>query len=564
MTYDVTGSAIDVDTLKTALPATYTVTVGAFTEDVDITWNLAVGEDDAAITAEGESKNFTGTVTSDYFTIADVAGNVTLVNNLNYRDVVASVGEFKFDSLAKAVAAYDGSADIVLQNDSNDVAGATIDKDVVIDLNGKIYDGPITVTAGTVTFKGDGEVNGAIDGDITVEGGAFYGAISGTVNATGGSFPAGTTVNAATGYQAVTMADNRIAVIEGTLVATDSIKVAFEATATPGVFDIVLYPETGKGINEFVSAELTFTNESKTTSQNAMLYSIAGTYAITAERSLKEANDVDAAVQTWGFAVTNIDDHNQNYIAEAVKLGTITFDGYGQIDLAVTAGTVHTTEPATNNEWHYVVDGSLADGNLLDITTSEISGDEGKIEEAKRTVVVNVNFVNDITDAVDKAYNKMEVSIVGENADYEDPAPVALGDDNTADLATAEFEVVAGYRYTVTVKGAGYRTARYTTIVDVSDEDLVLNFWNNVKSGSGEPFAEIEAGVSGLSAKNFLAGDIAMDNIIDKYDLAAVVSYFGTYELDANHKADYVKYDLNRDGKIDSEDIAYVLYSIGE
>ena len=252
--------------------------------------------------------------------------------------------------------------------------------------------------------------------------------------------------------------------------------------------------------------------------------------------------------------------------AAEIKLGTVTFDGYGQIDFKATAGTVHTTLEATNNEFHYVVDGTLTDGNLLDIVTDAISGAEGLIEEAKRTVTVNLNFVNDITAGVETIYNDMEVSIVGENADYEDPAPKAIGDANVVSntLATVDFEVVAGYRYTVTVKGAGYRTARYTTIVDAKDEALVLNFWNNVKSGSGEPFAEIEEGVSGLSAKNFLAGDIAMDNIIDKYDLAAVISYFGTYELDKDHKAEYAKYDLNRDGKIDSEDIAYVLYSIGE
>ncbi|MBQ4087094.1 MAG: hypothetical protein IJC78_02465, partial [Clostridia bacterium] len=47
------------------------------------------------------------------------------------------------------------------------------------------------------------------------------------------------------------------------------------------------------------------------------------------------------------------------------------------------------------------------------------------------------------------------------------------------------------------------------------------------------------------------------------YDLSAVVSYFGETGLSATNNKDYAKYDLNRDGFIDSKDVAIVLVSWG-
>ena len=51
-----------------------------------------------------------------------------------------------------------------------------------------------------------------------------------------------------------------------------------------------------------------------------------------------------------------------------------------------------------------------------------------------------------------------------------------------------------------------------------------------------------------------------MDYTVDKYDLAAVTSYYGTYRLDDTRK---INYDLNRDGNIDITDVAYVLHNFG-
>ena len=127
------------------------------------------------------------------------------------------------------------------------------------------------------------------------------------------------------------------------------------------------------------------------------------------------------------------------------------------------------------------------------------------------------------------------------------------------DTYTVEFtdKLVKGNTYTVTVSGAGYRTARYTVSMTGNKE---LNFWNNVKT---VPMV-IEKDSTGTGVNtNFLAGDIVKDGQINIYDLSAVVSYFGTDNLVSEHPT-YAKYDLNRDGVIDSKDVAYVLVSWGK
>ena len=92
-------------------------------------------------------------------------------------------------------------------------------------------------------------------------------------------------------------------------------------------------------------------------------------------------------------------------------------------------------------------------------------------------------------------------------------------------------------------------------------ENKTLNFWNNVKDIENAKAIEDKGTVK--VTKNFLAGDIVKDNNINIYDLSAVVSYFNTTN-DTSAYSDYAKYDLNRDGVINSKDVAYVLVSWGE
>lgn len=122
-----------------------------------------------------------------------------------------------------------------------------------------------------------------------------------------------------------------------------------------------------------------------------------------------------------------------------------------------------------------------------------------------------------------------------------------------------ETDLTRNALYTVSVTGAGYRTARYS--VNMSS-DKTLNFWNNVKS-SGNELAVEEGKDTSKKNVTFLAGDIVKDCIINIYDLSAVVSYFGEDNLVTNHP-EYAQHDLNRDGRIDSKDVAYVLISWGK
>ena len=116
-------------------------------------------------------------------------------------------------------------------------------------------------------------------------------------------------------------------------------------------------------------------------------------------------------------------------------------------------------------------------------------------------------------------------------------------------------ELTKNIAYTVTVTGAGYRTARHTVTMN---GDKTLTFWNNVLDTA----KSVEEGKTAVT-KNFLAGDIVKDNKINIYDLSAVVSYYGRTNDTAAADV-YAKYDLNRDGVIDSKDVSMVLFSWGE
>ena len=90
------------------------------------------------------------------------------------------------------------------------------------------------------------------------------------------------------------------------------------------------------------------------------------------------------------------------------------------------------------------------------------------------------------------------------------------------------------------------------------DDNKTMTIWNNAKDTEGAVVDDVKAETT------FLAGDILMDNEINLYDLSAVVSYFGQTGLkEAADYEDYRAYDLNRDGKIDSRDVAMVLVSWG-
>ena len=232
--------------------------------------------------------------------------------------------------------------------------------------------------------------------------------------------------------------------------------------------------------------------------------------------------------------------------AKSVVIGTMTVEGYG-------AGSIVVSNLQMNKH------DDTAENLAKEIPT--IAGEPAIFDIAvpTRNLTVNVTFPNTVKNNA-KTYQKMNVTISG--GDLTAPITKELGNDvqgvNTISNGyTLTNALTLDKTYTVTVSGEGYRTARYNVTMTA---DKTLNFWNNVKNDA----EAVEVGKD-ESKKNvtFLAGELVRDNQINIYDLSAVVSYFGEDDFATTHP-EYVKYDLNRDGKIDSRDIAYVLVSWGK
>ncbi|MEE1050045.1 MAG: hypothetical protein U0M60_21800, partial [Clostridia bacterium] len=356
---------------------------------------------------------------------------------------------------------------------------------------------------------------------------------------------------------------------------TSSIEVGFEATDDIREYDIVLKGTEG-AINGFESAHFTFINNSDVD------YIIAPN----TDANITIVDDITNENRISFYM--NADEKKPIEItSDYIKLGTVRFEGYGDVDFSIGSedakvnattivdSIVETFTPNSTTNKLYV---NWTDADTTDKFLPYIKVEDLFVEQARDLNVV-INFNNDIT-SQSADYTEMKVEVTGQNGEKhlglvgDEPSVKYDAEMVCATVAidgktvTLPFTVTAGYRYTVKVSGAGYRTAEYTTVIPVltpeeyaTDEGITLTFWNNVKDEFNK--TEIESGSDRWYTKNFLAGEIVQDNKINKYDLAAVVSYFGEDKLVEN-RPEYNKYDLNRDGVIDSEDIAYVLVSFGE
>ncbi|MBP3359322.1 MAG: hypothetical protein J6N52_00585 [Clostridia bacterium] len=325
-------------------------------------------------------------------------------------------------------------------------------------------------------------------------------------------------------------------------VLTDKITVNFVPTADENVYDIVL-DGNYKEIYEFVGAEFTFENTSETVGGSYMAYEVSG---ISGQTEVTK----DLTIQDK-YAISLAAGANRISGAE-ITIGQVKFIGQGTINFSVIDGTVITTKYNTNLERYY----SVADNNLEYGTGIT----DGSVEADVRNVVVNVAYAHEL-DGTYWRDNQMTVTLKNAFGDIVGETAHPLTIENNA--GTYTFADVPVGRITVTLKAPGFRTFTYTTTVEegVNEDDaLVLSFWNDTKRDTAQsPLKAIEAGKAPI-ANNFVVGDIAMDYIVDKYDLAAVTSYYGTYGLTDTNK---IKYDLNRDGDIDITDVAYVLHNFG-
>ncbi len=203
---------------------------------------------------------------------------------------------------------------------------------------------------------------------------------------------------------------------------------------------------------------------------------------------------------------------------------------------------------------------SLEDNYAISAEVKNFSKNDFEIEEKKCTLTFDMTFKNRI-ESTDADYIGMTIEIEGSISGTQ-PTVVIGSDDmpvqKSVDSVTATskaIELTANETYKFVVKGAGFRTFRGSVYLD---ENKTINLWNNAKTSA--PTAVVEGDSTTNKYITFLVGDIYEDGIVDIYDLSAVTAYYsGNKTVDAK----YVTYDLNRDGKINTADIAYVQDAYG-
>jgi len=343
------------------------------------------------------------------------------------------------------------------------------------------------------------------------------------------------------------------------------------------VYDIVLNAESGI-INRLNSGDLTFKLE---TTRGDVVYEII---------PLKDSNikvaPVEGEKNRYEFHFGTKTNVAGEETGATLKIAQIRFTGYGEYKFIIVkdadTNAVHTTTLVDNIVDTYLVDGMKeSDGSNPEGTLGLDAEINAEIKVPTRDLTINLYFNNSVKRNAPE-YQQMTVTVSGGDLVNEIVIPVMKGGIDTKHYAinepgkdgaeyyynhlTSETEnnvmivnaLTVNTTYNVKVEGEGYRTAYYSVTMNEDVQTKTLNFWNNVKDNA----EYVEAGKE-TSKKNvtFLAGDIVKDNIINIYDLSAVVSYFGETELSAAKNPGYAKYDLNRDGKIDSKDVAYVLVS---
>ena len=349
-------------------------------------------------------------------------------------------------------------------------------------------------------------------------------------------------------------------VIEGVIIAIEAtpyqappiegaqnVTLGLEATSDPAVFNIVLTPDAGQAITRFNAAEFTLVQNVTSGNLSAVVTAGEGLNIIpdaVTEGKYLVSLQVDAEGNTTPISGTT---------DEALTLGQITLSGIAEGSLGVTAAKAY-MESEVNNE---VVE--------LNVTAAADANFSLQVETVP--VTVRVDFINAVDTTKDADYTDMTVTVtsaLGSTVYDLSSANAVAGLDDSKTAFEVETEMVAGIRYTVRLQGGGYRDAS-KTITPAAGGGETVYFWNNVMT-EGQTLPDGETAATAENNKNFVAGDIQMDNRIDIYDLNAVVSYFGMIDMDQDYNTynAYIRYDLNRDGKIDARDVAMVLVSWGE
>lgn len=277
-------------------------------------------------------------------------------------------------------------------------------------------------------------------------------------------------------------------------------------------------------------------------------------YPITSENSNK-----DSSIACFSFIATATDGENllTGEIGKPIKIADLYITGTGKFKVATDSfesEKVAYCETKEDNEIY-----------PLTVNSTYSSPKEFEIKLPEYELEFFVDFGLNRIEKTEADYLGMTITLNGENTDTE--KVLKIGEeivvtlDNNNKTATASGKVTLPMdNYTFVVEGKGYRT--YWDMVHL-DRAKKVNLWNNALTS--KKINVIADDNDTAKAITFLVGDIYMDGIVDVYDLSAVTSYFnktvGAAGSDTYNK--YIPYDLNRNGKIDLTDIAYVQVSYG-
>ena len=478
--------------------------------------NITIDGDQSAVTEGNPSAAYAR------YVLSNNNGNTVLTGNTN---IIAAPGNYAFDVYGGWYPAYP-------------FVTVTLDENMTGTITGKIQvsNGEFAEPDNFKLSIKNGTIDGTIQDDRSAEQKETYPKLNAV---SGGSFTTDVSDYCEDGF-APRFVNGKYVVGEDNSATT--IKLIFKQ---PDANDNTLYnivlSGVEKNINRLNAAEFKFA----LTTTDAITYEIAaadGLALIPQADGMYEFH-FDGKDFTGGITDTGAE----------IVIGTVKFEGYGKFTFFAETGRATATTTEDNLVTEFVVTETDGKGMLV------IGEDENKINTEikvpKQILTINIAMNHPVTDNA-TAYQDMKVVISGGDL---------AGETLTFDLGTnGKYLVNGAYNfgveltqnrlYTVTVSGAGYRTARYTVAMT---EDKTMNFWNNVMSNEITVVDDVKDTV------NFLAGDIVKDGKINIYDLSAVVAYFGTENNQAEYSK-FAKYDLNRDGKIDMMDISIVLTSWGK
>lgn len=347
----------------------------------------------------------------------------------------------------------------------------------------------------------------------------------------------------------------------------------------PNKFILSIVPQDNGQIVRFANAPMKFTfntNHNDIADGEAMdtfSYEIVEADGIDIE--LREDIAGDKATSTAGiisFVAKAADDENllTAGVGQSIKIAEITIKGNGKF-------WVKSTSIDDSDMKMYAE--TVEDNQVEVATVIEKTSAVFDIPEKKLALTFKVDFGKNVIVSEDADYIGMTIAIKGINSDKEYTAKVGTISDEdaaagvvgltltSADTATAlgSIELPANDRYEFEVSGVGYRTFRGNVLLDTPKTVNLWTYAETAYNANGEevPFdkAVIEGEDTIMKDVTFLVGDIYMDNIVDIYDISAVLSYYGTKDIQVGDK--YIAQDLNRDGKINSMDLALVQVSYG-